>query len=107
MNTCVDIFVNILTWNIEGLHKYQDNMDLKLYFMKFDIVALCETWCNFAGEFDNFLSSYISFDCVRKKKPGAGRNSGGICVFVNEWLVQKNVVKRIFPNFDDCVVFLF
>lgn len=32
LNTCVDIFVNILTWNIEGLHKYQDNLDLKIYF---------------------------------------------------------------------------
>ena len=107
LNTCVDVFVNILTWNIEGLHKYQDNTDLKNYFMKFDIVALCETWGNFVGDFDNFLRSYLSFDCVRKKKTGAGRNIGGICVFVKGWLTRKNVVKRIFPNFNDCVVLLF
>ena len=82
-------------------------MDLKNYFMKFDIVALCETWGNFAGDFDNFLSSYSSFDCVRKKSTSTGRNSGGVCVFVKEWLTQQNVVKRIFPNFKDCVVLLF
>ena len=82
-------------------------MDLKNYFMKFDIVALCETWGNFADDFDNFLSSYSSFDCVRKKSTSTGRNSGGLCVFVKEWLTQQNVVKRIFPNFKDCVVLLF
>ena len=69
--------VNILTWNIEGLHKYQDNTDLKNYFMKFDIVALCETWGNFAGDFDNFFSSYLSFDCVRKKKPVQEETAAG------------------------------
>ena len=82
-------------------------MDLKNYFTKFDIVALCETWGKFAGDFDNFLSSYSSFDCVRKKNTSAGRNSGGLCVFVKEWLTQQNVVKRIFPKFKDCVVLLF
>ena len=103
LNTCADLFVNILSWNIEGLLKYQDNVELKQYFLKFDIVSFCET----SGESDNFLSSYTLFDCIRKKSTGSGRNSGGICVFVKECLIRNNLVMRIFPNFSECVVLHF
>ena len=107
LNTCTQLFVNILSWNIEGLHKYQDDGELKQYLSKFDIVFLCETWSYYVGKFGNFLNSYTLFDCVQKKRTGTGRNSGGICVFIKEWLVRNNLVKRIFSNFKDCFVFHF
>ena len=75
-----------------------------MYLQSFDIISLVETWGNFVGEFSDFLPSFTAFEFVRKRKPGSGRNSGGICVFVKDWLMKANLVERIFPKFSDCVV---
>ena len=81
--------MQILTWNIEGLQKYDNDIELKKYLQSFDIISLVETWGNFVGEFSNFLSSFTTFEFVRKRKPGSGRNSGGVCVFVKDWLKTR------------------
>ena len=99
--------MNILTWNIEGLQKYYNDVDLKNYLHTFDIISFFETWGNFVGEFSNFLPSFTAYESVRKKKPGSGRNSGGVCVFVKDWLMKANLVQRIFPEFNDCIVLHF
>ena len=99
--------MHILTWNIEGLKKYDNDVDLKKYLQSFDIISLVETWGDFVGEFSNFLPSFTAFEFVRKRKPGSGRNSGGVCVFVKDWLMKANLVERIFPKFSDCVVLHF
>ena len=84
--------MNILTWNIEGLQKYYNDVDLKNYLHTFDIISFFETWGNFVGEFSNFLLSFTAYESVRKKKPGSGRNSGGVCVFVKDWLMKANLI---------------
>ena len=35
--------VKILTWNIEGLQKYTDDVELKKYLQTFDIISMVET----------------------------------------------------------------
>lgn len=101
------MYINILTWNIEGLQKYNDDLDMKTILQSFDIISLIETLSNFIGEFSNFLHSYTAFEFVRKRKPGSGRNSGRVCVFVKDWLMRANLIERIFPKLRDSVVLLF
>ena len=99
--------MKILTWNIEGLQKYTDDVELKNYLQTFDIVSLVETWGNHVGEFSNFLSSFTTYEYVRIRKPGSGRNSGGVCVFVKDWILKANLIERIFPELGGCVVLHF
>ena len=54
-----------------------------------------------------FLSGYSVFENVRKRMPGSGRNSGGVCVFIKDWLMKANLIERIFPEFQDCIIFNF
>ena len=75
--------VNILTWNIEGLYKYSSNENFKNYLKQFNIMALVETWSNLKGEFNDFLSGYTQYDCVRNKNKNVIRNSGGVGVFIS------------------------
>ena len=99
--------VNVITWNIEGLRKYHGDVDFKNYLQKFDIISLVETFGNFVGEFNGFLSGYSVFENVRKRMPSSGRNSGGVCVFIKDWLMKANLIERIFPEFQDCIIFNF
>ena len=55
-------YIDILTWNIEGLKKYTHDVSLKGYFEQFDIIGLLESWSNFQGESDSFLQDYTCFD---------------------------------------------
>ena len=76
-----------------------------IYFLKqFEIIGLVETWSNFNGEFDPFLSSYCHFDCVRKRRNNSIRNSGGVSVFVKEEHVISYLVSRIKHDLTDGVV---
>ena len=67
---------------------------------------MCETWCNNSDEPDDTLSDYTHFSNIRKKSVRAQRNSGGVTVFVKKSLVEKKYIKRIFDNFNDCIVLL-
>ena len=82
-------------------------MDFINYLQSFDIISLVETWGNFEGEFSNFLFYFSTFENVRMRKPGSGRNSGGVCVFVKDWLMRANLIERIFSEMKDCVVLQF
>ena len=44
---------------------------------------------------------------MRKKKRSALRGSGGVSVFVKDWVVQTKGIVRIFQDFKECVVLLF
>ena len=52
------------------------------------------------------LHGYQCFTKVRRKLGNAIRNSGGICVLIKEYLIQNNIVRRIFDNLDECIVLL-
>ena len=43
---------------------------------------------------------------VRSKKRSAFRSSGGISVLIKETLIQTNFIKRIFDDFNECIVLL-
>ena len=43
---------------------------------------------------------------MRKKKRTAPRGSGGISVFVKDWVMQTKGIKRIFAKFNGCVVLM-
>ena len=94
--------VNILSWNISGLKKHCDSIELKKYFENFDVLNLSETWSDFKGEFDNFFNGYYCFDNVRKKK-GTYRNNGGICIFVKKSFLDNKFLERIYEETADCV----
>ena len=102
-STCI----NVLTWNIEGLSKHTENNEIKAYIRQFDIIALCETWCNKFDEFDPFLDGYTHFGNVREMQRNHIRNSGGVSVFIRNELVKKNLIERIYSHFKNCVVILF
>ena len=108
--SCANIqnFINmhILTWNIEGLKKYSNDLSMKEYFCDFDIVGLCETWSDYQGEFSTFLSDYTCHDEVTTRRGGL-QNSGGVSIFVKTNLVRKYEVERIFCEYKNCVLLCF
>ena len=96
--------LNICSWNIEGLAKYENNIKFERFCMSYDIVGFCETWGYAADQFSDILTGFTRFDYMRTKKSSALRGSGGISVFVNKQLIECNIIKRIFHNFEECVV---
>ena len=44
---------------------------------------------------------------MRAKKKSAPRGSGGVSVFVKNDLIQTGRFRRVFENFDDCVILYF
>ncbi len=86
------------------LKKHIQNSNLIQYLKTFDIIGLNETWSDYKGEFDTFLHDYSCFDTVRAITRHSIRNSGGICVLVKNSLVKTLSVKRIFENFNNCVL---
>ena len=44
---------------------------------------------------------------MRRKKRNAVGGSGGVSVFIKDWLMQSSGIQRIFENFRECVVLLF
>lgn len=59
--------MNIGSWNIEGLIKYDQNEEFKENLKRFDIFSLCETWGKSVSDFEKFLEGYTAFTKVRKK----------------------------------------
>ena len=96
--------MNVLSWNVNGLGKFRNNVYVKQYLNKFDVIGLLETWSNFNSEFDNFLEQYTHFDNVRSRHYNAIRNSGGVSVFIRDHLITSGFVKRIFNDFKDCII---
>ena len=72
--------------------------------MSYDIVGFCETWEYAADQFSDILTGFTRFDYMRAKRSSALRGSGGVSVFVNKQLADYNIIKRIFHNFEECVV---
>ena len=99
--------INIVSWNIEGLQKHIYSDNVLQFCYDSDIVSCCETWSSTKGEFDNLLQGYTHFDSVRIKRTRRGRNSGGISVFVKNYLLAQESVYRIFEGFENCVILLF
>lgn len=83
--------MNFISWNIQGLKKYTNGVNLKTFLSQFDIICLCETWSRFTSEFDNFLPGYIHFDNVRKLSLSSLRNSGGVSVFIRNHLFKEKL----------------
>ena len=99
--------MNFISWNIQGLDKYLNDINLKSFLTQFDIICLCETWSRYTGEFDNFMPGFVHFDNVRKLNISSLRNSGGVSVFIRNCLVKDKLISRIFTNFNDSIVLLF
>ena len=98
-------YLNICSWNVEGLAKYHDDAEFHSYVSTFDIIGLCETWTVRDDAFN--IHGYTPFCYSRPKKKSANRGSGGVSVYVKDFLIKDNLVKRIFDNFTECVVLLF
>ncbi|MEW8546815.1 MAG: endonuclease/exonuclease/phosphatase family protein, partial [Candidatus Thiodiazotropha sp.] len=92
---------------MQGLKKYDNNNSFKNYCKSFDLIALYETWQENENDFQDFMDGYTNFDSMRTKKRSAVRGSGGVTVFVKEWLMQTSGVKRIFDKTRECVTLLF
>ena len=99
--------LDICSWNIQGLEKYDNDSFLKSFWNKFNIVSFCETWGVDLKDFSNFLPGYSTFNCIRPRRKGAKRASGGVCVFVKDELFSSGRFIRIFDHFNDCVVLYF
>ena len=53
------------------------------------------------------MNCYTYFDCVRQRTNRAGRNSGGVGVFVNDDLMNVFSVHRLYENYKNCVILHF
>ena len=98
--------LKICSWNVEGLAKYDGDLEFQSYFSNFHIIGLCETWAVKGDNCDNILSGYSSFDFCRDKKRTAPRGSGSVSVFVKQDLIRDGLVKRIFEHLSECVVII-
>lgn len=87
--------------------KYSENAQFHDYCKQFDLVALYETWQRSENDFRNFMQGFMNFDAIRKKSRNVFRGSGGVSVFVKDWVMQTAGVTRIFQHFDECIVLLF
>ena len=91
---------SLCSHNIRCLHQ----RDFINFCLHFDIPGLCETLQLATDNWSSFLTNYVSFECVRHSY--YGRGSGGIFVADKETFVQTMMVKRIFPEFPECVILL-
>lgn len=103
---CNYIEHNICTMNVQGLKKFEDDQSFLNFCRKHDIIGMCETWQRNEFDFQSFLEGYINFDCMRPTKGSATRGSGGVTVFVRDYFVNRNIIKRIFDEMSECVVLL-
>ena len=94
--------LNICTLDIQGLNKYDADPLFTCFCNKFDIVGLCETWQSRAGAYDRFLPGFVNFDSIRLNTKGRG--SGGVTVFIKDWLLNTNSIKRIYCHWSECVI---
>ncbi len=101
--------IDLLCWNIEGLRKHTTSLysDLKNFCSLYDIVGFCETFARDANDFVDFLDGYSIFNSVRTRKHKRGRPSGGVSVFVKDYLTSGGCITRILHDFMDTVVLLF
>ena len=104
--TVETVNINICSMNVQGLKKFENDPVFKNYCKAFDFIGMYETWQRDQDEFNNLLNGYTNFDCLRPLKRSANRGSGGVSVFVKDWLVNNNIVKRIFHEMSECVVLL-
>lgn len=106
---CVNIRkdITISSLNIQGLKKYHGENSFLSYCKNFDIIALYETWQENENDFENFLDGYAQFHYLRPKKRTAFRGSGGVAVFVKDWLMKTSGISRIFNTFRECIVLHF
>ena len=107
MNLNETLTLNICCWNIEGLSKYSNDKSFQKYCSRFNILGFCETWGVKGDKLENILTGYTSFEFMRAKKKSAPRGSGGVSVFVKNDLIQTGRFRRVFENFDDCVILYF
>ena len=89
--------------NVRGLRKCRDSEIFVSYCSRFDIVSVSETWQTGSDDFANLLPGYSNYDSPRKRVRGQ-RGAGGVTVFVKNYLVEKNIVKRIYPEFEESVI---
>ena len=98
--------MKLASWNIEGLAKYEKDLEFIEYIKCLDIFGCCETWGKHVSQFDSFVDGYKVFTTIREKRYRKSRFSGGVTVFVKYALVQTGLVKSLFNHFSDKVLFL-
>ena len=95
---------NICSLNIQGLKKYENDQTFIQFCKQYDIIGLNETWQRNKLDFESFLEGYVNFDCMRQLKGSSPRGSGGVTVFVKDYLEDGSIIKRVFDNLTECVV---
>ena len=89
-----------------GLKKFENDIVFMNYCKGFDLVGMNETWQRHHNDFVNFIDGYTNFDSMRCYSKQTPRGSGGVTVFVKNWLINKRVVARIFEEMTECVVLM-
>lgn len=73
--------------------------------ISFDIVCLQETWCLDLNDIQHILPGYFCYFCPAKQSSKAGRNMGGVVIYIKEHLVKH--VKRICEDFIFGIILVF
>ena len=79
--------VSFLSWNIHGNLKLKfDDPNFLYLLLQHDLILLSECWFSKKCNFD--LNGYTCFKKARTRKRKAKRDSGGLCVFIKNKLLQ-------------------
>ena len=86
------------------MKKYENDQTFLQFCKQYDIIGLHEIWQRNKLDFESFLDGCVNFDCMQQLKGSSPRGSGGVTVFVKDYLVGGNIIKRVFDNLTECVV---
>ncbi|WAR29251.1 hypothetical protein MAR_002819, partial [Mya arenaria] len=89
--------VEVLSWNICGIYTKLNNADFIHYLLAFEIICLQETWCLECNDIQHILPGYFCYFCPAKKSLKAGRNMGGVAIFIKDYLSQY--ISRVCEDF--------
>ena len=83
--------MSFVSWNVTGLNSILNGVlysrsDFIKFTEKFDVLCLTETWANVNDNFQ--IPGFVEHSVIRKKHRKAKKNSGGISVYVANYLSE-------------------
>ena len=79
-------YIKIISWNADGLKRHLSKSHLLTMLRNYDIICIQETWANNYEQYMDLFDGYNAFSTCTAKRANRGRTSGGIIVYIKEWL---------------------
>ena len=79
-------YIKITSWNADSLKRHLSKSHLLTMLRNYDIICIQEAWANNYEQYMDLFDGYNAFSTYTAKRAYRGRNSGGIIVYIKEWL---------------------